>query len=63
NMNDSFRDYSVICRIPANDMQLILGAYADLLTNPNASDEAYKKADAEIMFRLQQVGYCQKPKL
>ena len=63
NMNDSFRDYSVVCRIPANDMQLILGAYTDLLNDNNATDEAFKKADAEIMFRLQQVGYCLKPKL
>ena len=63
NMNDSFRDYSVVCRIPANDMQLILGAYTDLLNDNNAADEAFKKADAEIMFRLQQVGYCLKPKL
>ena len=63
NMNDSFRDYSVVCHIPANDMQLILGAYTDLLNDNNAADEAFKKADAEIMFRLQQVGYCLKPKL
>lgn len=62
-MNDSFQDYSVTCHIPASDMELILEAYADLLADKNPSEDAYKKADAEIMFRLQQVGYCKKPKL
>ncbi len=61
-MNDSFQDYSVTCHIPASDMELILEAYADLLADKNPSEDAYKKADAEIMFRLQQVGYCKKPK-
>ncbi len=62
-MNDSFKDYSVVCHIPANDMQLILDAYADLLQKQNPETAELKKADEEILFRLQQVGYCQKPKI
>lgn len=63
NVGDSFADYSVVCKIPAKDMLLILDAYNDLLTQDNPAEDELKKADAEIMFRLQQVGYCQKPKL
>ena len=62
-MNDSFKDYSVVCRIPANDMQLILEAYANLLQEQNPDTAELKKADEETLFRLQQVGYCQKPKI
>ena len=63
NVGDNFADYSVVCKIPAKDMLLILDAYNDLLTQDNPAEDELKKADAEIMFRLQQVGYCQKPKL
>ena len=63
NIGDSFADYSVICKIPAKDMFLILDAYNDLLVQDNPAEDELQKADAEIMFRLQQVGYCQKPKL
>ena len=62
NIGDIFSDYSVVCKIPANDMLLILDAYNDLLAQDNPATEELQKADAEIMYRLQQVGYCQKPK-
>ena len=62
-MNDSFKDYSVECNIPANDMQLILDAYSGLLKESGSDAAELKKADEEIMFRLQQVGYCKKPKM
>ncbi len=62
NIGEIFSDYSVVCEIPANDMLLILDAYKDLLAEDNPSADELQKADAEIMYRLQQVGYCQKPK-
>ncbi|MDO4161769.1 MAG: hypothetical protein Q4D80_02030 [Pseudomonadota bacterium] len=63
NIGEKFADYSVVCKIPADDMQLILDAYKDLLAEEKPKDEDLKKADDEIMFRLQQVGYCHKPKI
>lgn len=63
NLGEKFADYSVICKIPASDMEIILGAYTDLLTEHNPENSELQKADDEIMFRLQQIGYCKKPKL
>ena len=63
NIGEKFADYSVICKIPANDMEIILDAYTDLLTEQNPENSELQKADDEIMFRLQQIGYCKKPKL
>ena len=63
NLGEKFADYSVICKIPASDMEIILDAYTDLLSEQNPENSELQKADDEIMFRLQQVGYCKKPKL
>lgn len=63
NIGEKFADYSVICKIPASDMEIILDAYTDLLTEQNPENSELQKADDEIMFRLQQIGYCKKPKL
>ena len=63
NLGEKFADYSVICKIPASDMEIILGAYTDLLSEQNPENSELQKADDEIMFRLQQIGYCKKPKL
>lgn len=63
NIGEKFADYSVICKIPASDMAIILDAYTDLLTEQNPDSAELKKADEEIMFRLQQIGYCKKPKI
>ena len=63
NLGEKFADYSVICKIPASDMEIILDAYTDLLSEQNPENSELQKADDEIMFRLQQIGYCKKPKL
>lgn len=63
NLGEKFADYSVICKIPASDMEIILDAYTDLLSEQNPENSEMQKADDEIMFRLQQIGYCKKPKL
>lgn len=63
NLGEKFADYSVICKIPASDMEIILDAYTDLLSEQNPESSELQKADDEIMFRLQQIGYCKKPKL
>lgn len=63
NLGEKFADYSVICKIPASDMEIILDAYTDLLSEQNPENSKLQKADDEIMFRLQQIGYCKKPKL
>lgn len=63
NLGEKFTDYSVICKIPASDMEIILDAYTDLLSEQNPENSELQKADDEIMFRLQQIGYCKKPKL
>ena len=63
NLGEKFADYSVICKIPASDMEIILDAYTDLLSEQNPESSELQKADDEIMFRLQQIGYRKKPKL
>lgn len=62
NIGDDARDYSVECRLSGADLALILQTYQDLLQNDETTKDALEKADAEIMFQMQQAGLCQKPK-
>ncbi len=72
-------DYTVVCQVPDSALESIVENYADVLEKYGekrqgiaegratgraaVQNAATQKADTELMFYLQQSGYCQRPQL